>query len=138
SRGLAPIEPAGGTLLAYATDPGDVAADGEGRHSPFTAALLEHVETQGVEINTMLARERADVYRTIGQQQRQWTDTSLIGEFYPAQKAPEPPTITEAMLAPQPAPAPGPAPQNGLDPRAIELALWEAAEAGGTLADYQE
>ena len=136
NRGLAPIETTGGTLLAYATDPGDVAADGEGRHSPFTAALLKHVETPGVEINTMLARVRAEVYRSTGEQQRPWTETSLIGEFYMAPKAPEPPPVTEAMLAPQP--APGPAPQNGMDPRTIELALWDAAEAGGTLADYQE
>src|SRR5690606_7489193 len=90
----------------------------------------------GVEINTMLARVRADVYRSTGQRQRPWTETSLIGEFYMAPKAPEPPPVTEAMLAPLPAPAP--APQNGMDPRAIELALWDAAEAGGTLADYQE
>src|SRR5690606_19911462 len=135
SRGLAPIETAGGTLLAYATDPGDVASDGEGRHSPFTEALLAHVETPGVEINTMLARGRADVYTSTGQRQRPWTETSLIGEFYMAPMAPEPPPVTEAMLAPLPAPAP--APQNGMDPRAIELALWDAAEAGGTLADYQ-
>src|SRR5690625_2673470 len=87
SRGLAPIETAGGTLLAYATDPGDVAADGSGRHSPFTAALLAHVETPGVEINTMLARVRADVYRATGEQQRPWTETSLIGELYMARQA---------------------------------------------------
>jgi uncharacterized caspase-like protein/peptidoglycan hydrolase-like protein with peptidoglycan-binding domain len=134
SRGLAPIETAGGTLLAYATDPGDVAADGEGRHSPFTAALLKHVETPGVEINTMLARVRADVYRSTGKQQRPWTETSLIGEFYMVPEAPEPP-VTEAMMAPSP---PAPPPHSGLDPRAIELALWEAAQAGGTVADYQE
>lgn len=136
SRGLAPIETAGGTLLAYATDPGDVAADGEGDHSPFTAALLKHVETPGVEINTMLARVRADVYAATGQRQRPWTETSLIGEVYLAPKAPEPPPFTQAMMAPQ-APA-APAPPPGLDPRAIELALWEAAQAGGTAADYQE
>ncbi|HET7409351.1 MAG TPA: caspase family protein [Paracoccaceae bacterium] len=138
SRGLAPIETAGGTLVAYATDPGDVAADGEGRHSPFTAALLEHIGTPGVEVNTMLARVRAEVYRSTDEQQRPWTETSLIGEFYMAPKAPEPPPVTEAMMAPRPAPAPGFTPQNALDPRTIELALWEAAEAGGTLADYQE
>ena len=134
SRGLAPIETAGGTLLAYATDPGDVAADGDGRHSPFTAALLKHVGTPGVEINTMLARVRADVYRSTGKQQRPWAETSLIGEFYMVPEAPEPP-VTEAMMAP---PSPAPAPHGGLDPRTLELALWEAAQAGGTVADYQE
>lgn len=132
SRGLAPIETAGGTLVAYATDPGDVAADGEGQHSPFTAALLEHVAAPGVEINTMFARVRADVYRATDTQQRPWTETSIIGEFYMAPAAAEPP-VAEA-----PAPAPGAPDPYGLDPRHIELALWNAAEAESMVEDYQE
>ena len=98
SRGLAPIETAGGTLLAYATDPGDVASDGAGGNSPFTQALLKHVETPGLEINTMLARVRADVFDATGHQQRPWTETSLIGEFYLAPAAPEAPPVTAAMM----------------------------------------
>ncbi len=140
SRGLAPIEASGGTLLTYATDPGDVAADGDGPHSPFTAALLKNVETPGVEINTMLARVRADVYAATGQRQRPWTETSLIGEVYLAPETPEPPPVVQAMMTPHAAPAaPAPAPpQSGLDPRTIELALWDAAQAGGTEGDYKE
>lgn len=131
SRGLAPIETAGGTLLAYATDPGDVAADGDGRHSPFTEALLKHVETPGLEINTMLARVRAEVFTSTRQRQRPWTETSLIGEFYMSPKEPEP-SVTQAMMAPK---SPQP---PAMDPRQIELALWEAVQAGGTAEDYRE
>ena len=36
-----------GTLIAYATQPDNVALDGEGRNSPFTAALLRHIATPG-------------------------------------------------------------------------------------------
>jgi len=41
-HGLARIDAAVGTLIAYATAPGEVAFEGEGNHSPFTTALLEH------------------------------------------------------------------------------------------------
>jgi uncharacterized caspase-like protein/peptidoglycan hydrolase-like protein with peptidoglycan-binding domain len=135
SRGLAPIEAAGGTLLAYATDPGDVAADGSGDNSPFTDALLKHVETPGVEIHTMLARVRADVFQATGHQQRPWTESSLIGEFYLA-PAEEKPPVTSAMLAPPETHAPPPS--SEFDPRAIELAVWDAAQTGGTAEDYRE
>lgn len=133
SRGLAPIEAAGGMLVAYATDPGDVAADGEGGHSPFTAALLANISAPGVEINTMLARVRADVYRATNGQQRPWTETSLIGEFYMAAKPVIPPAETASAPPLTSLPA-----LDGLDPRRIELALWQAAEKKGMVADYQE
>jgi uncharacterized caspase-like protein len=58
-RGLAAIESGIGTLIAYATEPDDVALDGEGDHSPFTAALLDHIETPALEIRQMLSRARA-------------------------------------------------------------------------------
>ena len=46
-RGLARVEPAGSTLVAYAAKGGTVAADGDGRNSPYTAALLAHLEEPG-------------------------------------------------------------------------------------------
>jgi peptidoglycan hydrolase-like protein with peptidoglycan-binding domain len=137
SRGLAQIEASGGTLLAYATDPGDVAADGEGDNSPFTEALLKHVETPGVEIHTMLARVRADVFKATRQRQRPWTESSLIGEFFLASPTSETLPVTSAMLGP-PTPAPPAPPSAGLDPRQIELAVWDAAQTGGTAEDYRE
>ena len=44
SRGLAQVDTAVGTLIAFSTQPGNVALDGEGRNSPFTAALLKTIE----------------------------------------------------------------------------------------------
>ncbi|MEO1494015.1 MAG: caspase family protein [Pseudomonadota bacterium] len=82
SPGLAPIRASGGTLFAYATEPNNIAFDGEGQHSPFTAALLRHIETPGLEINVMMTRVRGEVFRSTAQQQRPWTSTSLIDEFY--------------------------------------------------------
>lgn len=81
-RGLAPVQPAGGALIGFATDPGDIAYDGAGANSPFTTALLRHIGTPGLEINVMMTRVRADVFASTGERQRPWTTSSLIGEIY--------------------------------------------------------
>jgi uncharacterized caspase-like protein len=44
SRGLAPTEPTDNVLVAYAAKGGTVANDGDGKNSPFTKALLRHIE----------------------------------------------------------------------------------------------
>ena len=44
SRGLAPVQAASGTLIAYSTAPGDVAFDGNGLNSPYTLALSRHIK----------------------------------------------------------------------------------------------
>jgi uncharacterized caspase-like protein len=49
-QGLAGIQAGAGTLIAYATAPGEVALDGGGRNSPFTTALLEHIAIPGLEV----------------------------------------------------------------------------------------
>ena len=52
-RGLASVEPPGETLVAYAAKEGTVAADGEGRNSPYTTALLTHLEEPGLDVGLM-------------------------------------------------------------------------------------
>ena len=95
SRGLAPVETLGGALIGFATDPGAVAFDGTGQNSPFTEALLAHIETPGLEINTLMTRVRADVVNNTGKRQRPWATSSLLNEVYlapslrpPAEKQP--------------------------------------------------
>ncbi len=58
------------TFIVYATVPGETASDGTGRNSPFTAALLKHLETPGLEIQTMFTRVTADVVRETGRRQQ--------------------------------------------------------------------
>ena len=60
TRGLARLDQLGhNTLVAYATAPNQTAADGMGIHSPFTNALLTHIDTPGLEVSAMLKRSRA-------------------------------------------------------------------------------
>lgn len=80
-RGLAPVETGIGTLIAYATQPGNVALDGEGRHSPFTEALLNHIGTPDLDVELMLRRVRRDVMEDTLGMQVPWSSSSLTGSF---------------------------------------------------------
>ncbi len=69
-----------GTLIAFATAPNQVAADGDGSHSPYTEALLEWIGTPGLEIGEVFRKVRADVISASGGRQIPWENSSLIGE----------------------------------------------------------
>jgi hypothetical protein len=80
--GLGPQRAATGTLIVYSTAVGAVAADGSGPHSPFTAALLRHIDTPGVEIRQLIAEVRRDVRQTTGGLQIPWESSALEGAFF--------------------------------------------------------
>lgn len=75
-----------GTLIAFATAPGQVALDGEGANSPFSAALSRHLGTPGLEVHQMLTRVRAEVVSSTKNKQVPWSNSSLLGEVYLAEK----------------------------------------------------
>jgi uncharacterized caspase-like protein len=75
-----------GTLIAFATAPGQVALDGEGANSPFSAALSRHIGTPGLEVQQMLTRVRAEVVAATKNKQVPWSNSSLLGEVYLAEK----------------------------------------------------
>jgi tetratricopeptide (TPR) repeat protein len=75
-----------GTLIAFATAPGQVALDGEGANSPFSAALTRHIGTPGLEVQQMLTRVRAEVVAATKGKQVPWSNSSLLGEVYLADK----------------------------------------------------
>jgi hypothetical protein len=77
-RGLAPISVSQGTLISYATKDGSVAADGEGKNSPFTKALLQHIDSPE-DIAVVLRKVRDQVMRDTGGQQQPWEYGSLSG-----------------------------------------------------------
>ncbi|RMF10147.1 MAG: hypothetical protein D6773_01015 [Alphaproteobacteria bacterium] len=80
-RGLARVESGIGTLIAYATQPGNVALDGEGSNSPFTTAFLKHLGTPGLEIEGLMRRIRRDVIAATGGKQVPWDHSSLTATF---------------------------------------------------------
>jgi Caspase domain len=86
TRGLARIDKALGMVVAYSTAADDVAADGAGRNSPFTSALLKRLAEPGLEIGSMFRRIAADVNEKTNGRQRPETYVSLLGEYYLNQK----------------------------------------------------
>ncbi|HLH48585.1 MAG TPA: caspase family protein [Roseiarcus sp.] len=125
ARGLNPIEGdvARGALIAFATDPNSVAFDGPpGQHSPFTKALLDHLDDSGVPIETVMSRVRAEVWAATKNKQLPWVNTSIIGEFDLNPK-PEP----AAAASPAPAPA----------SQSTENLLWQSAQHSNLAADYK-
>jgi Caspase domain len=79
-QGLALVQSAIGTMIAYATQPDAVALDGDGRNSPFTKALLKHIATPAVDISTVMRRVRADVIAETSERQVPWDHSSLVGD----------------------------------------------------------
>ena len=69
------------TLVAYAAAAGTTAADGRGRNSPYTSALLSHLETP-LEIGLLFRRVRAAVLASTNGAQRPHEYHSLVGEHY--------------------------------------------------------
>jgi len=80
-RGLARTESGVGTLIAFATQPGNVALDGEGANSPFTTALLQHIETPDLDVALLMRRVREDVMAATNDRQVPWSNSSLTGSF---------------------------------------------------------
>jgi TPR repeat protein len=80
-QGLARVDAGPGTLIAYATEPGNVALDGTDGNSPFTKALLTHISTPDLDIARMLRRVRMDVIETTEGAQIPWENSSLVLDF---------------------------------------------------------
>lgn len=78
--GLAPVEPVSNVLVAYAARDGTVANDGTGRNSPYTAALLRHLETPGLEIDFLFRNVRDDVMAATDNEQQPFVYGSLSSE----------------------------------------------------------
>ena len=78
-RGLSRVEPTAGTLVSYAAKEGTTADDGRGQHSPYTQALLKHLDEPGLEINFLFRKVRDSVLQETGGKQEPFTYGSLPG-----------------------------------------------------------
>lgn len=83
SRGLGVM--GGGTaesMVVFATAPGSVAQDGDGRNSPFTAALKQHLATPDLEVRQLVAAVSRSVQDMTRGMQIPWVNTSFTGQFF--------------------------------------------------------
>ena len=98
------------TLVAYAAAAGTTAADGRGRNSAYTSALLSHLETP-LEIGLLFRRVRAQVLAATNGAQRPHEYHSLVGEHYLTRTLTTGASVTVSAAAPaDPAPADPPRP----------------------------
>lgn len=81
-RGLSQVDAPIGTLLAYATAPGNVASDGTGKNGLYTENLLREMGAPETRIEDVFKRVRLAVRRSSQGQQIPWESTSLEEDFY--------------------------------------------------------
>ncbi|RNJ46974.1 hypothetical protein B5V01_33775 [Mesorhizobium erdmanii] len=142
--GLAPVDAkadgvgTGGVLIAYATDPGAIAFDGDGVDSPYSLALAKHLTEPGVEIQSALTRVRGDVTEVTQGRQRPWHNASLGREVFLGKPAAQtaPPAVAPVADAAKTTAAPAPV---ASEPPSweVEQRLWDEASKKSAIPYYE-
>lgn len=124
TRGLARMSAPTGSIIAYATAPGQVAADGNGRNGVYTKHLLTAMATQGAPLEQVFKRVRIDVQNETGGRQVPWEESSLTGDFYfvPAIGSSGPPSPPATTVTP--------------DNR--EQTVWQTISSSKHAADFEQ
>ena len=81
-RGFARVSTGVGTYIGFSTEPGNVALDGDGDHSPFADALLKNITKENLDIESIMRLVRAEVYEKTRGTQTPWGNSSLIGKGF--------------------------------------------------------
>jgi peptidoglycan hydrolase-like protein with peptidoglycan-binding domain len=131
-RGLARMTPPTGTLVVFSASAGMVAEDGRGRNSPFTEALLRHIDTPGLEVRPLIGEVRRDVREATGGTQVPEDQSSLEGSFFfRAPPAPAP------VAAPAPPRAPIAIPAQPAAP-SLDTVIWPSIANSRNPSDFEE
>ena len=126
-QGLAKMDAPTGSILAYATAPGSVAADGRGRNGLYTAKLLKHMIVPGLEIGRLFREVRKDVVKASGKMQTPWESSSLMGDFY---------FTPEKTGSKQPARALGIQERQTPQNMNAEEEMWKIVKTSDSIEDY--
>ncbi len=121
-KGLSQVDAPPGTLLAYATAPGNTAADGLGANGLYTENMLKEMQTPGTKIEDVFKRVRLNVRMQSRGQQIPWESTSLEQDFYfipPKELRPATLVETEPQFQ-------------------EELALWESIQSTKEVAPLED
>ncbi|MEE8444199.1 MAG: tetratricopeptide repeat protein [Alphaproteobacteria bacterium] len=132
TRGLARMNAPGGTLVAYSAAPGQVASDGTGQNSPYTAALVKAMAEPGLKIEDVFKMARIQVKAASRGQQTPWEESSLDTNFY---FSPATDHVTPRRDPPPRTTTPGPARvPSGTDK---EVVFWNSVKDSKDWQDYQ-
>jgi TonB family protein len=126
AEGLAQVDAPTGTLIAYATAPGRVAADGAGENGLYTSELLKAMRIPGLGATDMFMQVRREVMKRTGNKQVPWEASSLVGSFYFS----APLNSTERLPT-------GGTTGTVVDPAAFELSYWESIKNSTDPEDFK-
>ncbi len=115
-QGLVRIRGGAGLLIAYATDPGNVAYDGLGDNSVFTSSLLDHIATPDLDVRLMLGRVRQQVVLETEGRQIPWVEESVLDEH----------SFAPGLLSD--------GPQDEIE---ADMAHWRSVSASGDPQDFE-
>jgi uncharacterized caspase-like protein len=125
-HGLTAQEAGAGTLISFSTQPGNVALDGTGtRNSPYAAALVRNINSQGKDLSAVLVQVRREVMAATGKRQIPWEHSALTAEVMLAPQD----TVGAAANTPSKADAPGTNTGEGAEPKTAALNAMPGAEA---------
>jgi copper chaperone CopZ len=120
NRGLTKMEAPTGSILAYATAPGSVAADGKGRNGLYTSKLLKYMQQEGLSIEDCFKKVRVAVMEVSGKSQVPWESSSLTADFYFV--GPRQVNVVEKARRPS---------------ESVEMMYWESIKDSKDAAQYQ-
>lgn len=123
SVGLAQVRAPTGTLIAYATAPDSVAADGHGANSPYAEELTKQMQVSGVLLETMFRRVAEEVSSRSGGRQEPWYSANVKGDFFFGGK-PSASNQTEYL-------------NQTIDAAAFELSYWESIRTSNDPEDFR-
>lgn len=140
--GLSRIDSSANLFVSFATSPGSVALDGEGRNSPYTKHLADAVAASNLTLEETFKRTLKGVYQETRGDQTPWISSSFFGDFVfrptrpatPASAPASPPT-GEPFRPPPPAPAGTWTPPRQTSPGQTAAAAAAASLAGVYHAD---
>lgn len=118
TAGLAAISAPRGTLIAYATAPGSVAADGQGANGLYTGELVAALRKPNLPLEQTFKLARAEVVNKSNGKQTPWESSSVIGNFVFRSEA-----VPQASVQA--------APENP------DVALWSAVKDSSNPSDYR-
>ena len=125
ASGLAQMKAPEGTIISYATQPGNVASDGGGEHSPFASAIISTLATPNLNVLEAFNQIGVKVKKETGDNQQPWVANSPIdGEFYFAS-------------APGAASSSGQAAAPAAASDDTEVVFWKSIAKSTNPADYQ-
>ena len=130
-RGLTMMYPASGTMILYATEPGNVAADGEGQNGVFTEHLLRAIDTPGLSVEEAFKKTAIEVKEVTQGKQIPWYEGLILGQFTFV-----PTSVVAAPLSSAPSRqviSPAVSQQSS----SHEMLFWQSVESKPTLAGYK-